>query len=195
MLFVEAKAKRELTQKGFDELLAGLSPDRNEAGDKYLRLQKNLVRFFENRGFTSADEHADEVFNRLAKKLESGERFEDASTYALGIARFLALELRKSPLHKTSNEIPEIPVFQTNAETEEKELSLRCLEKCLSELPAENRALIVGYYQGDKGDKIENRQKLGDKLGIPNNALRSRAVRLREKLEGCILGCQRKNEL
>lgn len=192
MLVVDAKPKWQLTQESFDELLGCLSPNRDEAAEKYLRLRKNLVRFFENRGFNSSDDHADEIFNRLARKLDAGESFEDINTYALGVARFLALELRKSPLHKMSDELPEIAVPARDEAGVIREQNLQCLEKCLRELPDENRQLIIGYYQGDKREKIENRQRLGEKLGIPNNALRSRAVRLREKLEECILGCQKK---
>jgi RNA polymerase sigma factor (sigma-70 family) len=194
MLFVDAKPKWQLTQKSFDELLISLSPNRDDAGEKYLQLRKNLVRFFENRGFALADDYADEVFNRLARKLDAGETFENINTYALGVARFLALEIRKSPANKMSDELPEIPVAAIDEEKITHEKNLQCLEKCLLELPDENRQLIIGYYQGDKRHKIENRQRLGEKLGIPNNALRSRAVRLREKLEDCILGCQKKNE-
>ena len=192
MLFVDAKPKWQLTQKSFDELLVSLSPNRDEAGEKYLGLRKNLMRFFENRGFNASEDHADEVFNRLAKKLDAGETFENINTYALGVARFLVLELRKSPLNKMSDELPEIPVAPYDEEKIIREQNLQCLEKCLRALPDENRQLIVGYYQGERREKIENRQRLGEKLGIPNNALRSRAVRLREKLGECILGCQKK---
>lgn len=192
MIEVAEKNKWQLTQKAFDLLLSSFDEDRTKAGEKYLFLRKNLIRFFEVRGLRMAEDAADEVVNRLARKLESGERFETINTYALGIARMLVLELRKSPEQKTSNELPEIsiPPFST----EEKDIELTCLEECLRDLPVENRAVIIGYYQGEKHEKIINRQKLAQKLDIPQNALRSRAVRLREKLEGCIIKCLRKKE-
>ncbi len=186
------KKRWQLTQTGFDRLLASLDADTETAGAKYLLLRKNLVRFFEARGFTTADDAADETLNRLARKLESGETLENVNTYALGIARMLALELRKSPLHSASDELPEIAVAPFDAEREEKEQKLKCLENCLGELSAENREIIVGYYKGEKREKIENRTRLAESLRIPNNALRNRAVRLRDKLEFCITDCLRK---
>jgi DNA-directed RNA polymerase specialized sigma24 family protein len=62
------------------------------------------------------------------------------------------------------------------------------LDLFLNELSAESREMILTYYQGDGHKKIENRRALAEKLGIPQNALRSRAVRLREKLKKLIAG-------
>jgi DNA-directed RNA polymerase specialized sigma24 family protein len=147
--------KWSLTADAFDKLLFCLdSTDRESASEKYLLLRRNLVRFFEGRGLSSAEEAADEVCNRLARKLDAGECIENINQYAYGIARMMMLEIRKRQGHR-----------------------------CLNDLSAENRELILAYYQGDGRAKIENRQKLADKLGIPQNALRSRAVRLRERLK------------
>ena len=192
MIGLAEKTKWQLTQTAFDALLLNLDSNRADAGEKYLRLRKNLVRFFETRGIASAEEAADETLNRLARKLDGGEQFENVNSYALGIARMLALELRKSPAQKTSNELPEIGVSPFDAECEEKEIKLSCLDDCLKNLPPENREIIVGYYQGERREKIENRERIAAKLDIPNNALRNRAVRLRDKLESCIKDCLRK---
>lgn len=186
---VAIKAKWQLTQAAFDRLLAAFSANREEAGERYLTLRKNLRRFFEARGLGAADEAADEVLNRLARKLESGEQLDNPNTYALGVARLLALELYKSPERKTTGEIPEIGVSPFDEEAARREEKLKCLGRCLGKLSEENRALIVAYYQGEKREKIENRQRLAERLGIPPNALRNRAVRLRDKLEICIGDC------
>jgi len=185
------KTRWQLTQNAFDRLLAAFSPDRDEAGEKYLLLRGNLVNFFELRGISRAEEAADEVLNRLARKLEAGETPENPRTYALGIARMVALEFRRIPEQTAPEEMPEIETAPPDDAAETEEEKLKCLGKCLGELPAENREIIVGYYQGEKRDKIENRQKLADRLGIPPTALRNRAVRLRDKLEVCITDCLR----
>lgn len=195
MLGVVEKSKWQLTQSAFDALLQNLDADRTAAGEKYLRLRKNLVRFFETRGFRQTEESADEVLNRLARKSDGGEQFENINTYALGVARIVALELRKSPEQKTSDEMPEIGVPPFDEAQAEHEGKLKCLEKCLCELPTENKQIIIGYYQGEKRNKIENRQKLAEDLGIPQNALRNRAVRLRDKLEICIGECLRTKKI
>lgn len=186
-----AKAKWELNEVALDKLLAALSKDRNEAGEKYLLLCKNLLRYFEVRGIANSQSAVDEAINRLARKLESGEKLENVNTYAIGIARLLTLELRKSPEQKTSNELPEISTSPVVEETEG-DRKLSCLQKCLGELKPEKRELIKGYYQGERREKIENRKKMAEKLGLPQNALRSRAVRLRNKLESCIKKCMQK---
>jgi DNA-directed RNA polymerase specialized sigma24 family protein len=69
------------------------------------------------------------------------------------------------------------------------ESRLDCLRNCLQTLSPDNRELILQYYQGEKGEKIENRKKLIDRLGIPVNTLRMRALRLREKLQSCVEEC------
>lgn len=193
MTEIAAKIKWQLTQEAFDKLLSALASNREEAGEKYLLLKKNLVRFFETRGLLSSEDLADEVINRLAKKLESGEELETPNIYAIGIARMVVLEARKKP--QEIDELPEISVLPNDEQQNEKEEKLKCLETCLHELPAENRQIIVGYYQGEKRTKIENRQKLANDLGIPQNALRNRAVRLRDKLESCITSCLRKKKI
>jgi len=186
-----AKTRWELTEAAFNKLLAALSEDREEAGEKYLLLSRNLLRYFEVRGIAGAENAADEVINRLTKKLESGEKLENVNTYALGIARLVTLELRKSPEQKTSNELPEISTSPAEEETEG-DRKLVCLQKCLNELTEEKKSLIKGYYQGERREKIENRKKMAETLGLPQNALRSRAVRLRNKLESCIKKCMQK---
>ncbi len=188
------KSRWELTGAAFDHLLAALSEDREEAGEKYLRLIKNLVRYFEVRGLSNAEFAADEVMNRLARKLEAGKRLENVNTYALGIARMLSLELRKSPEQKISNELPEIGVLPVEETKSKSERELSCLDKCLNNIPSIKKEIIIGYYQGERRIKIENRKTMAEKLGIPQNALRSRAVRLRGRLEQCITKCMQIEE-
>ena len=189
---MQQKPKWELNEVALSRLLAAFSDYHEEAGEKYLLLRRNLVRYFEVRGINSAEFAADEVINRLAKKLEAGEEFENINTYALGVARLHSLELRRSPEQRTSNELPEQIDSKSEPETSEHEEKLSCLDDCLSNMSGEKKDLIVGYYRGERREKIENRRKLSEELGIPANALRSRAVRLRAKLESCITKCLQK---
>lgn len=192
---IGAKVKWQLTQEAFDKLLSALDAEnRDTAGEKYLRIRRNLVRFFEGRGFFDAETHADEVFNRTAKKLTESEIL-DVSQYVYGVARMLVLEIHKQreKENRVAKSLPESEFPQLLADEQaETERQLGCLDKCLQSLPAENSKIIVQYYQGEKRVKIENRQRLAEDLGIPQNALRNRAVRLREKLEECILNCLKK---
>jgi DNA-directed RNA polymerase specialized sigma24 family protein len=67
-----------------------------------------------------------------------------------------------------------------------------CFEQCLGSLPEESRHLILEYYESEKRGKIDNRLSLAAKLGIPLNALRSRAQRVRVKLEQCVNQCTKR---
>ena len=78
---------------------------------------------------------------------------------------------------------------QSTPEREDQERHLDCLERCIAELPRDSRDLLTTYYDGEKRAKIQNRQKIADRLHIPLNALRLRARRIREKLEVCVDGC------
>ena len=186
---ITARSTWQLTKTAFDRLLEAFSEDTAEAGEKYLRLERNLIRFFEVRGIDSPEDAADEVIDRLARKLESGERFENVATYALGIARLVALEIYKRPKVAGETDLPELAVAPDEDETDERVRKLECLDECLAELTPEKREIIVGYYEGEKRSKIENRARLASRLNIPANALRNRAVRLRGSLESCIMQC------
>jgi RNA polymerase sigma factor (sigma-70 family) len=184
-----------LTKEAFDSLLVALDADRDSASEKYILVRRNLVRFFEGRGCRFAEDHADEAINRVAKKLEGGEEIHDLNSYSYGVARMLLLEIFKEREReeRALNELPALRLVETDpAETEIADERLECLNHCLGRLPRESRMLIISYYQGDNKSRIENRKRLTESLGIPNQALRSRAVRLREKLEGCLATCLKK---
>lgn len=186
------KEKWQIKPEDFDAFLHCLDSDREIAAEKYLKIRKNIVRFFEGRGFYSSEDHADEVFNRVARKLSEGETIENVGQYVYGISRFLVLELHKER-EKENKFLEQQPVSsfpqEEMDEEAEKEKNLRCLNRCLAELPDDSRELVIKYFQGEKRAKIEMRQQLAESLGIPQNALRSRVTRLRDKLEECILGC------
>jgi len=184
-----ARQKWTLTQDAFDRLLIALGGDRDSGGEKYLEIRTNLTRFFEWRGCSFPEDHADETFNRVARKIDEGEEILNPAGYAMGVARLLLLEIMKSRQRERSalNEIG--TAGDVYAAADDGEDRLECLRKCLQTLPADNRELILQYYQGEKSEKIRNRKKLLDRLGIPVNTLRMRALRLRERLQGCVEEC------
>lgn len=184
-----ASRKWALTAEGFDNLLAVFDPDRDTAARQYLAVRANLLRFFEWRGCPFPEDHADETFNRVARKVAEGEDIRNVAGYVMGVARLQVLEIIKSDskqrealgeYQKSFNEVADIP---------ESESRIECLQKCLQQLSPDNRDLIIQYYQGDKGEKIENRKKLAVRLGVAMNTLRMRAQRLREQLQGCVEEC------
>ena len=189
-----ARQKWTLTQDAFDRLLIAFGGDRDSGSEKYLEIRGNLMRFFEWRGCSFPEDHADETINRIARKIDEGEEILNPAGYAMGVARLLLLEILKSRQREQSalNEIGTASDVYVAVDDSDED-RLECLRKCLQTLSADNRKLILEYYQGEKSEKIQNRKKLLDSLGIPVNTLRMRALRLRERLQGCVEACMEKS--
>ena len=189
----ERRQKWTLTQEAFDKLLLALGGDgdgRDGGGEKYLEIRGNLIRFFEWRGCPFPEDYADETINRMAKRIAEGEEILNPAGYAMGVARLLVLEVLKSRQREQAA-LNEMAVnTEAYAAESDDEDRIECLRQCLDGLSSDNRQLILEYYQGEKGDKIRNRKKLLERLGIPVNTLRMRALRLRERLQACVEECQ-----
>jgi RNA polymerase sigma factor (sigma-70 family) len=186
------RQKWTLNQESFDHLLASMGPDREAAGARYLEIRRNLVRLFEWRGCATPDDYADETLNRCARKIGEGVEIQELATYAIGVARMLVLEMNREKMRQpvSLEKAPE-PYTLPAEPAEDDEERIDCLRNCLNKLSPENRELILLYYQGDKGDKIENRKALSLRLGVPQGTLRMRALRLRDTLQSCAGDCMR----
>ena len=186
------RAKRwSLTPAAFDKLLGVLDSDPERAGRKYEQLRDGLICFFEWRAAPCPEDHADESLDRVARKLDEGDRVDDPCSYAYGVARLVLLEAYKSREKERAALARQPPAQSAPFDSEDDDASRRfeCLERCLNELSLESRDFVTAYYKGTQRAKIDNRKRLADGLGIPLNALRLRARRLREKLEACVVKC------
>lgn len=190
-----------LTREVFDKLLATLDSNREVAAEKYERIRRRLVNFYEYRGCSAPDEYADVTINCAAKKLNEGSEIysSDPLSFFIGIARNIVQEYwEQAPRRATSLEDlsdgghPWEDPFQSMQREEDldrSEMELHCLERCLEDITHQNRDLIISYYVGEKSQKISNRKRLATELDIAPANLRLRAFRLREKLESCVKGC------
>ena len=187
-----------LTQTGFDQLLATLDADREQAGAKYESLRVRLLKFFEWRNCESADELTDTVFDRVVKKIQAGEQIQNINAYAATVAQFVFKEdcRSRARLFQSIEDNPAIEnLTATNGSVETEETDdarLDCLEKCLAEFSEENRRLVTAYYDTDERTMIAARKRLADSLEVPLNTLRIRVCRLKAKLEDCTIDCCRK---
>ena len=172
-----------LSQESFDGLLKWLSPNRDQAGQIYEEIRQRLIRIFTSRGCSEAEDLADETMNRVARKLpEIGETYcGEPARYFYAVANNVHLEFLR---RKTFTEFPIVA-----DDSSEVEARFRCLEKCLNTLNAENRELVIQYYQDDKQAKIDHRKLIAKRLGIARNALRIRACRIRASLLKCVEEC------
>lgn len=186
--------KSALTADSFAKLLGSLDANRNRAGEKYEDLRRTLIRFFEWRGASFPEEHADEALNRVARKLSEGVEIRNVGGYCYEVGRLVLLEALKGQDHK--REPLESSRLETTvnpaAEADEKELRLLCLDDCLQNLPAESRQLILEYYNYDVRGRVDLRRSLADQFGLRREALANRAQRLRDRLEYCVISCVRK---
>jgi DNA-directed RNA polymerase specialized sigma24 family protein len=182
------RRKWDLTPKAIDQFLSMLDLDRDRAGESYETLRRNLIQLFIWRGCRDPESHADETINRVIRKIDEGEEVRDVIAYAHGVARRLLLEIFKKQEREQIG-IDELPPLVAQPAERDDETGVLCLRRCLNRLPEESRQLIVLYYQGEKGAKIENRRRLAEGMRVTLGALRYRAFDLRQRLQGCIERC------
>jgi DNA-directed RNA polymerase specialized sigma24 family protein len=191
--------KAGLTADNFVTLLHRLDPDQDQAGEKYEDLRRVLIRYFEWRGAAFAEEKADEVFNRVGRKLSEGVEIKNMGGYCHEVARLIflestrAVESRKESLDTIGREVATGP--ENLDQIDDRELRLECLEKCLQTLPGESARMILEYYDYDQRGHTEKRRLLAARLGLRREALANRAQRLRDKLENCVRECRRKRSI
>lgn len=187
---VSLKKEWVLTQQAFERLLASLDVDREQAGQKYERVRHKLIKYFEWRGAAYPDKETDETLNRVARKIEEGTKIQNLNAYLYGVARMVFAESLKVWVSE-QQALNQAPVVDLSAPDYDADADDRhaCLDRCLRNLPEESRDLIIEYYQDEKSRKIERRRSLAARLGIPLNALRIRAHRIRNDLEGCVRAC------
>jgi DNA-directed RNA polymerase specialized sigma24 family protein len=167
----------QLDRAALDALLQILAPEREEAGRKYEELRHKLINLFAWEHCESPEDLADEVLNRLARKVMEGTVIPYVDRFAHGIARLMIQEEER----KRRNRRAVLREFQANAKANGSERrGLAAIEPCLAALPSDRRELIARYYG-------EDRNALARELGISMNALRNRALRIRDELFDCMV--------
>lgn len=190
-----------ITQEAFDKLLAQLDADRESAAEKYEQIRQKLTKFFQWRGCLTPDECVDLAIDRGTRRIAEGVEIttRDPYLYFHGVAINVLREYWKDAARNTAAledlspaESPaEDPLEQQARAQEEADTAQRlaCLDMCLKSLSSRNLEIIRLYHQGTGGDRIKSRKALAARLGIELNALRIRAYRIREELEGCVSNC------
>ena len=177
------KKEWDLTQEAFERFLAWLNPNSDKAGQKYEDIRRRLIEIFTCRGCNCPEDLSDETINRVIRKVqEIGDTYVgDPALYFYGVAHNVHLEyLRKKP---------SVQPASPTAVDPKREKEYECLEKCMEKLSPRSRELVLQYYQEEKHAKIDLRKQLAIRLGIPLNALRIRACRIRMNLQACVFQC------
>lgn len=178
---------KSLTQERFDSLLKWLSTDRDRAGEIYEEIRTTLIKGFCAHGCTVPDELADETINRVALKLPEfvGDYVGAPVRYFRRVAHYVHLEYLKRQKHMV--DLPND--MQVGDTTDDFEQEYGCLEQCMDQLRPGNRDLVIQYYQGEKGIKIELRKQMATHLKTELPQLRLKAHRIRMTLKDCITDC------
>jgi DNA-directed RNA polymerase specialized sigma24 family protein len=174
-------------QAAFGALLQRLSADGGDA-TSYEALRRRLILFFRLHVPAEAEDLADVVLDRLARRIHEGIDVASVPSYALGIARLVLHEERARAVRRRLAEAdPTLAPDEDAADdAAEQESVLAALRGCLDAAGATARQLILTYYGGDGAVRIATRRRLADTCGISLNALRNRALRLRDALEDCV---------
>jgi DNA-directed RNA polymerase specialized sigma24 family protein len=187
-----------LNPETFARLLFSLDADRERAGEKYEELRRMLIRYFEWRGAPFPEEHADETFNRVARRLGEGIEIRNIGGYVYEVARLIFLETTKGTERKSESleslKSELIAEADTTSEEMERELRLSCLDDCLRTLPVESAELVLEYYRCEDRNQITRRKGLAERFGLRREALANRVQRLRDKLERCVSACVRRKQ-
>jgi DNA-directed RNA polymerase specialized sigma24 family protein len=172
-------------QDPFDALLAWLNSDRDLAALHYETIRSGLIRIFVAKGFSDAEDLADEAISRVCKRLpeiRDGYVGEPA-LYFQGVARYIILERYR--LREIATEVIELGWVDITSRSDLHE----CLLQCLEFLTPEKHDLILDYFLYEGHDKIEHHRTLAAEFDISVGALRGRVHHIRAKLEKCVLEC------
>ena len=150
-------------------------------------MRRRLVAYFARKRHGSPEDLADDTLHRVARRLQEEGTIADApARYCYIVARFVFLEALRAPRLRPYEDV-DAPSSTPNQP--ESSTSLDCLERSLAILPPADRDLILEYYGGETGTKIQHRRELAARRGLSSNALAIRASRLRDKLEEAVLAC------
>lgn len=180
----------ELNSEIFENLLALLSPDRDEAGRVYEQLHSGLIRFFYYRGCSEAEALADETINRVANKLDlyDSARAPRISSYFYGFASRVLLEHRREQ-NRLIQLDDEARIAAEVASTDGSSDRVECLRECLSKKSRSELKLIVEYYAGDGPSRKMTRQAIAANDGLSAGALHTKVFRIKVGLRECVEKC------
>jgi RNA polymerase sigma factor (sigma-70 family) len=186
--------KVQIDQSEFDALLNWLSPNREEAGERYESIRSGLIRYFRFKGCSNEEDLADETINRVTKKLPKLDLTTGNKpiTYFYGFASKIFLEELKRNRKETEFETRFQPA-NPNDLIDVEENRFNCLEKCLNKIKSSEKELLTNYYRKDKSEKFDFRKRMAESLGISINTLHVKIHRLRNTVRICLEKCLRED--
>lgn len=187
-----------LTAEAFAELLSSFDDDREKASLIYEDIRKRLVRQFRASQSLIPEEQADEVFNRIARKISEENFILDRANpypYFHQTARYVLLEHQRQNRRKILGlddlNVSDEPAFDPVAAIEKAEqklrteLGLNALRQCRQNLKPQELEVLDHYNAAIGKDKKRLHEELAASLGKSQNALKITINRTRNKLVEC----------
>lgn len=173
-------------QEEFDRFLRWLNPDRELAGKRYELIRRKLIVIFTANRKQQPEKMADDCIDIVIRKLpEIAATYQgEPEFYFLGVARMMSKKRNPDLVDIDGNDFPD-----SAPDPPETEKQHACLEKCLDQIGADRRNLVLEFSRYKGQSKIDHHAALARELGITVNALRIRAHRIRKDLEACVTQC------
>lgn len=179
----------DLTEESFNKLLAWLDPDRDQAAEKFIKIQLRLIRIFSANGCSDPERLATETFSRIQARIDwlIENYVGDPLHYFCAVARNQVKEdyRERTAVRAVRSENPMVKPD----EDEESNRLYQCLDQCMGTFNQHSQRLLIDYYQEQGNEKIVNRRKLAEASGITLRALRLRVFHLRSRLKICMEIC------
>jgi len=176
----------EDTPERLRTFLVWLASDTADQDEAYESARRRLAIFFAGRKCLDPEALADRTLDLAMRKLADIPTEASPMAYLIGIAKNIYRDELRAVQKAEGLRVAyaTTPPIQTDLESRH-----TCLEKCLAELPADDRTLVLNYYSESKQAKIEKRKQLADKYALNLNALRNRIFRLNQRLALCVTAC------
>lgn len=157
----------------------------------FTSIRQKLIRLFVREGCLDPGNCADETIFRVVKALSKGATIDvNPATFTYAVAKNVENECRRKRINLRESQISGTMPEPALPDDSDEDLRYLCLERCLAELSPFERALIIKYHEGAQaGDDMRNRKALAERLGMSIKKLRKEAIKIRTKLERCIVHC------
>jgi len=187
-----------LNAAAFEKLLLSLDGNSENASLIYEDIRKRLIRQFRASQSQIAEEQADEVFNRIARKIHEEDFVLDKSNpypYFHQTARYILLEQQRRARRKIFG-LEDLPlsdepfynpeeILARFSERLRNEAGLNSLRECRESLSKKEINLLDRYDAATGKEKRKQREKLAKETDKTINALKISINRIRKKLIDC----------
>ncbi len=175
-----------MNPEDFARFLKLLSPDTEEAGRLYVRLQKKLVGFFSLKGVSDPGDAAADTIDRAVLRIAAGADVPDVERYCFGIARNIVKE-RSRILQRENSAFHKFIEDLSNSSAGQVERIYNILKPCFEQLDGEEQQLLLTYCHEIQGRaRTEHRRQLAETMEMTVQTLRVRVTRLRNRLTECV---------